>query len=1319
MAIIKGTEQNDYLISESASADTIYGYGGDDVLDGGAGNDKLYGGQGNDIYVLSSVGDIVVELANEGIDTVQAEFSIDLRKLSFANIENVSLQGNSNARIDGSNADNLLEGNAGHNKVYGYNGNDTLNGGDGNDSLYGGSGNDVLRGNGGSNFLDGGDGDDDLGDDYFSGNDTLNGGAGNDMITSRYGIDSINGGAGNDIVFVQSSDGSYADGGLGDDYLQGAEGNDTFVGGSGQDQMSGDYGDDRLDGGLGNDGLYGGYGNDMLLGGYGDDSLEAGSGNDTLDGGAGKDLLAGDYGNDVLNGGADNDLLNGGYDNDTLDGGTGKDTLLGDFGDDLLLGGADADTLSGGQGNDTLEGGTGNDSLGGDGGNNTYRFGKGDGQDTIVAFNDLSAGKLNTLLFKQGIASTDVKARHLGNDLELSIGATDKVTVLDFFNLDNPSLSPIQQLQFTTGGVTLNRDAILALVQASIKVINGTSGKDTLTGTDGEDSISGGAGNDSLVGGKGYDTLNGGTGNDTLVGGLGDDTYIIDSANDVITEKLNEGSDTVLVSSSYSLAAIANVENISANVAATATLTGNALANRIVARGTAGSQLNGLAGNDTLDGGTGNDTLDGGTGNNTYLFGKGDGHDTIVASTDTTASKVNQLTFKQGVAYTDLGFKRVGSDLEVTVASVDTVTVKDFFLAGNPVQEIRFVDSDYILDVNTITSMTTQGEDVIDGGAGNDSLDGGFGHDTVNGLGGNDTLLGNYGNDRLNGGDGDDLLQGGYNDDVLDGGTGNNTYAFGVYDGKDTIVASSDATVGKLNTLLLQPGVISTNVSLRRVGDDMVVSLNANDKITVTGFFTAGNPIQQLKFADTGEVWDLATLQSKALDHNPPIIGTDGNDSLVGNFEADSIVGGLGNDTLQGNGGGDTLVGGLGDDSYYALVGNAEDTIVELANEGIDTMYVGIAYGPGYPPVTNAVYSLNTADRAHIENLRSIGGGSFSGAAPITMIGNALDNYIGFAGNMLIQTGRLEGLGGNDTLSGAFRGSTTLVGGEGDDTYYLGHDSTIVVEETNGGIDTIVCGDYGSLYSGLNTASGQNVENIEYKAAVGLIQGNALDNRISAYDSIGATFDGGLGADHYRLNSTSGFATYIFDNVGDRVEAGQGRIVSSVSVDLLQQAAVTTATLTGSDNLNLSGSQLADLLTGNDGNNRLEGRGGDDSLLGGLGNDLYVVGGGDGHDILTDAGGDADVLSLTSFTPDQLVFAQIGNDLSITFGGIPGEVTVTSWFDGTSHQLETIQTSGNSISNQQVNQLIQAMAATPPATSASTVAVPTTTTQAQPLVVPA
>ena len=61
-----------------------------------------------------------------------------------------------------------------------------------------------------------------------------------------------------------------------------------------------------------------------------------------------------------------------------------------------------------------------------------------------------------------------------------------------------------------------------------------------------------------------------------MAGGLGNDTYFVDNAADVVTETAGEGTDTILASVSYTLAAGTEVETLRANATTGLTLTGNA-----------------------------------------------------------------------------------------------------------------------------------------------------------------------------------------------------------------------------------------------------------------------------------------------------------------------------------------------------------------------------------------------------------------------------------------------------------------------------------------------------------------------------------------------------------------------------------------------------------------------------------------------------------------------------------------------------------------------------------------------------------------------
>ena len=257
---------------------------------------------------------------------------------------------------------------------------------------------------------------------------------------------------------------------------------------------------------------------------------------------------------------------------DTL---TNIENLLGSNFNDSLTGNTANNTLDGGVGDDTLTGWSGADTMIGGLGNDSY----------FVEY----VGDVVTENLSQG---TDTVSSRVGYRLPV--------------NVEN-------------------------LILTGTAAVNGAGNNldNVITGNSAANKLNGEAGNDTLIGGSGDDTLTGWSGADTMIGGLGNDSYFVENAGDVVTENLNQGTDTVSSRLAYTLPA--NVENLILTGTSAVNGTGNGLAN-VITGNTANNQLNGGvgndilndgAGNDTLNGGAGNDTLDGGIGTNTLTGGTG------------------------------------------------------------------------------------------------------------------------------------------------------------------------------------------------------------------------------------------------------------------------------------------------------------------------------------------------------------------------------------------------------------------------------------------------------------------------------------------------------------------------------------------------------------------------------------------------------------------------------------------------------------------------------------------------------------------------
>jgi Ca2+-binding RTX toxin-like protein len=315
---LSGTGSNDLIygrdgddsLSGGAGDDNLYAGAGNDVLDGGEGNDQLdggegadsmTGGEGNDTYLVDNIGDLVIELANGGNDTVKASINYTLG----ANVENLQLIGTSGLVGTGNALANSMKGTIGADTLSGLGGNDSINGGDGNDLILGGAGNDFLIGGAGVDIVSyadataavtvslavtgnqntGGSGIDSLsqfenltGSDF---NDVLTGDAGDNRIVGGGGADVMSGGAGNDRYSVDNAGDVVNEGaGAGTDLVNAnidytltanVENLSLFNGavrGTGNDLdniIVGNQNDNVLDGRGGSDSLYGGAGDDTFV----------------------------------------------------------------------------------------------------------------------------------------------------------------------------------------------------------------------------------------------------------------------------------------------------------------------------------------------------------------------------------------------------------------------------------------------------------------------------------------------------------------------------------------------------------------------------------------------------------------------------------------------------------------------------------------------------------------------------------------------------------------------------------------------------------------------------------------------------------------------------------------------------------------------------------------------------------------------------------------------------------------------------------------------------------------------------------------------
>jgi len=719
--VLDGGAGDDEIASGDGN-DSLEGGLGEDLMDGGpgGGDTALYDGTETDFTILriilgkkggftlngASAEEIVALTDKQG----RADRMVHVERVKFGDVEK-SLTGADALRASRTvTADKYLSDDGAKGAMKGGAKNEVLDGLDGNDTLEGLGGNDTLLGRGGSDVLKGGVGNDML--DGGTESDTLEGGAGNDLYVidvaptpqtidtiveiATGGIDAIStsldsfsmASSVNGATFIEILEhvGDTAFAGTGNDganIIRGNAGNDTLNGAGGADRLIGFAGNDTLDGGAGADRLEGGLGDDTYVIDNATDVVveKPGEGTDTIQTARASLSLAGLHPVTLA-------LLYANVENLTYTG-AGNFVGTGNAAPNVITGVAGNDTLSGGGGDDTLVGGAGSDLLnGGPGTLDVARF-AGQRSDYSVS---LLVGDIAQL------AVGEVKDRLIGVErIVFDMGTAapeDDVTlgVLAPLDAGNPSTTWLLYNVPTYKNDTLN----------------GTAGEDTLSGLQGNDTLNGDAGNDTLLGDAGNDTLDGGAGDDNMAGGLGNDTYLVDSAADVVTELLAQGTDAVKTAlSAMTLANKDNVERLEYTGSDAFAGTGNALANTLVGRG----------GNDTLDGGAGADRLEGGLGDDTYVI-----DNPLDRVIDTGGSD----TVQTGLASLSLAaVDALGAALFPTVDRLVFTGTGGFAGTGNALD-------------NTII-----------GGDGADRLSGGGGADTLIGTAGGDRYTGGLGADRF------------------------------------------------------------------------------------------------------------------------------------------------------------------------------------------------------------------------------------------------------------------------------------------------------------------------------------------------------------------------------------------------------------------------------------------------------------------------------------------------------------------------------------------------------------------------------------------
>jgi len=992
-------------------------------------------------------------------------------------------------------------------------------------------------------------------------------------------------------------------------------------------------------------------------------------------------------GNDILEGFGGNDSLFGGAGDDTILGGEGDDLLSPSFGDDFIDGGSGVDSVSlSGLLSDysiTIDNGV-YQIIGIEGSNtliNVETASFSDGQ--VYFLDDWLAGNFdpNIRYFGDGEYNANdprfVGAFDVGlSGIEIRLIESETVTG-DELGIDPDAIAPLEDSFFaitSRGNVNATFSSIhdfgvanaatVADIVTNVTSFVGTDFDDVFTGGLANDFVDLGDGNDSLTGGAGHDTLIGNDGDDFLAGVTGNDTFNGGAGNDIIFG--GDGTDIIILSGSAQDHTILEtdtgftVEGID----------GFDILNSIefVQFGDgAVHDIASLVNSDSVsDEGGGEEptaqNLNGGVYQASSVGGAGVTIGVIDAA-GITASELN---------VPETGF--IGfADTIFFVSRIDDPTATEDFINSSASSALSVAD----LIVNVSGILGTNFSDNFTGTVGSEVVDLGAGDDFLVGNGGSDSLSGGSGNDNIDGGSGNDVISAGAGSDTINGGDGQDTLILSgmvadhMIEATETgyIVTSSDGVNNVINVEQVQftDGTVTTFsewvASQEAVepegfdGGDFVASAEEGSGAFIRSVDTSAQTAADLgivaeftSFADTvffvSRVSDISASETflnsganaaisvarivtdigfifgtelgdifdggnagELVDlggGNDDVVGNGGNDTLIGGAGDDFVAGGTGDDELSAGAGFDTIDGGDGED-VLLLSGSAEDHVIEESATGFT-----VNSADGVNEVKN-VENVRFADGVEISFVDWVANSSV--LAPENLDGGDLvatgqgDSGISIAAvDINSVTASDLGIAGFTSFADTVffvsdiddsEATSTFLNSGAEEAFSIARIVTNVgfVQGTNFS-DTFI-GDVGDDI--VDLSGGDDI--LFGNGGNDILSGGAGDDEL----------DGGLGADILDGGEGVDFVDFRLSNEGvtARLDIGMG-FGGDAEGDVFVNFE------------GISGSEFDDILIGNvSSDTLLNGRAGNDTILGSNGDDILA--GGEGSDRLIGLGG-ADTL---------------------------------------------------------------------------------------------
>lgn len=287
---------------------------------------------------------------------------------------------------------------------------------------------------------------------------------------------------------------------------------------------------------------------------------------------------------------------------------------------------------------------------------------------------------------------------------------------------------------------------------------------------------------------------------------------------------------------------------------------------------------------------------------------------------------VSNAIIADAVEGTDPG---VHTTIEVIapVASAEDAATQDgsassFATQGNMASVVVTSDGNVI-------ATGTDDDNVIVTGSGDDTVAGGGGADVISTAAGRDVVTGGRGADTVHAGSGDDTLIAALDDgdDVYEGGEGTDTYDLSGTSAGAKVVLGEAVASAPVSTAPAPVVAATTPAPVATIPVPVVSEINVTMPPPPAPAAAQPNDGSSTSYETGSDI--LRSIEN--------VVGSSGDDTIVGSSGSNTLIGGKGNDEIHGDGSDEVVTGGSGSDILY---GNDGDDLLG-GGSGNDEIYGG------------------------------------------------------------------------------------------------------------------------------------------------------------------------------------------------------------------------------------------------------------------------------------------------------------------------------------------------------------------------------------------